>query len=132
MGKVGEFIHQFDQFVREVTLKTETGCTKGDLGSYDTDGFAQAGEGDQRPFVVFRETVAAPDADQSKATAAVKGCITLNKLAAGAIAELQYVKAAANGKVTGADIDEDTYDLLVARAIKAEASGATTVDVLLE
>lgn len=127
---VGEIIHEFNQFIREVTLKTTTGCTKGDLGSYDTDGFTQAGATDKKPFVVFRETVVAPDSGQSKALSAVKGCVTVNK-AVGAIAELQYVKAGASGKVTAAIMGTDDPDLWVGQTLKAATSGATTVDILL-
>lgn len=127
---VGGFVHEFEQFIREVTLKTTTGCTKGDLGHYDTDGFHQATTGDKRPFVVFTKTVVAPESGQSKATAAAKGCITVGK-AAGPINEHQYVKPAANGKVTAFVVGSDSWDDCAGKGLKAATSGATTVDIIL-
>jgi hypothetical protein len=120
---VGEIVHEFDQFVREVTLKTNTGCTKGDVGAYDTDGFAQAGATSKKPFVVFRETVAAPGSGkQAKAKAVVRGCVTVNK-GSNAIAELQLVKVIAAGKV-------DAYAPMDAPASYVEADMQTELDKL--
>jgi hypothetical protein len=131
LSKVGEFTHEFNQRVREVTLKTTTGCTKGDVGHWDTDGFHQATTSDKKPFVVFRETVVAPTAGQSTAVAATNGCILVNKAASGALSEGKYVKPGASGVVAAATMGSDTSDTWVGRVIKAVASGATTVEIEL-
>jgi hypothetical protein len=142
---VGEIIHEFDQFVREVTLKTTTGCTKGDVLAYDTDGFAQAGATSKKPFVVARETVAAPASGQAKAKVVVRGCVTVNK-GTNAIHELQLVKIIAAGKVDAYAVTDapatygeatmqtelDKPEQVVGEALKAAAAGASTVDILLE
>jgi hypothetical protein len=142
---VGEVVLEYGQFQREVTLKTTTGCTKGDVGAYDTDGFAQGGVTSKRPFVVFRETKSAPGSGQSKAKAVLKGAVTVNK-STNAIKEWQLVKIVASGKVdayTALDApasyaeatmqtELDKIEQVVGRALKAAASGDSTVDILLE
>jgi len=149
----GDVIQEFAYRKRKVKLKTTTGCTKGDVLSYDTDGYAPVayvpGTGIPGtgigPYFVALQTVAAPASGQSEVEVLEEGVVEVNKVT-GAIADGAWVVLSTTaGKVTaftnadvGATYAEDTIqDAIemiyrrVGRAYGAAASADTTVKIRL-
>jgi len=149
----GDVIQEFAYRKRKVKLKTTTGCTKGDVLAYDTDGYAPVayvpGTGVPGtgigPYLVALQTVAAPGSGQSEVEVLEEGVVEVNKVT-GAIADGAWVVLSTTaGKVTaftnadvGATYAEDTIqDAIemiyrrVGRAYGAAASGDTTVKIRL-
>jgi hypothetical protein len=75
-----------DPWVKEkVTLKTTTGCTKGQVLAYDTDGYSAATiaircAAPTYPFRVALQTVTAPTAGQSECEVLTRGGVEVNKV----------------------------------------------------
>jgi len=103
----GDIVHekQTPLVKRVVKLKTNTGCTKGDVLAWDTDGYvpgdADAGAGNIGPFYVALETVAAPGAGlQAEVGVLEEGAVVVNKVA-GVINDGDWVGLSTTaGKVT--------------------------------
>jgi len=149
----GDIIQEFAFRKRKVTLKTTTGCTKGDVLAYDTDGYAPVayvpGTGVPGtgigPYFVALETVTAPTSGQSEVEVLEEGVVVVNKVTGAIVDGAWAVLSTTAGKVTafsnadvGATYAEDTIqDAIemiyrrVGRAYGAAASADTTVKIRL-
>ena len=149
----GDIIQEFAFRKRKVTLKTTTGCTKGDVPAYDTDGYAPVayvpGTGVPGtgigPYFVALETVTAPTSGQSEVEVLEEGVVVVNKVTGAIVDGAWAVLSTTAGKVTafsnadvGATYAEDTIqDAIemiyrrVGRAYGAAASADTTVKIRL-
>jgi len=149
----GDVIQEFAFRKRKVTLKTTTGCTKGDVLAYDTDGYAPVayvpGTGIPGtgigPYFVALETVTAPTSGQSEVEVLEEGVVVVNKVTGAIVDGAWVILSTTAGKVTafsnadvGATYAEDTIqDAIemiyrrVGRAYGAAASGDTTVKIRL-
>jgi len=149
----GDILQEFAFRKTKATLKTTTGCTKGDVLAYDTDGYAPVayvpgaaipGTG-IGPYFVGLQTVAAPGAGQSEVEALEEGVVEVNKVA-GALAKGAWVvlstTAGKVGAFTNADVGaayaedtiQDAIEMIyrrVGRVHKAAAAGDTTVIIRL-
>lgn len=102
----GDTVREFGMLKVRVKLKTTTGCTKGDLLYYDTDGYApatltivNASLTVDYKFLVAQETITAPGSGQSYVNALAEGGIEVSKVT-GALVVGQLVGASATaGKV---------------------------------
>ncbi len=147
----GDIIKEFDMLVVNLTLKTVTGTTKGDVLAFDTDGYAAAlrtagpGGVGKAPFYVALETVTAPGSGQKTIRALARGAITVKKIT-GAINQGAKVRVGTTaGQVSAyaapdapsayaegtVQAELDKIDEVVGTALKAAASGDTTMDILL-
>jgi len=148
---IGDMVQGYAYRKGTRTLKTTTGCTKGYVLAYDTDGYSHATQALRTaaptyPFVVADETVTAPGSGQSEADVIEEGVVELAKVT-GAIGKDQLVGISTTaGKVTAwtapdapstygeatvqAELDKFLY--VIGRAHAAAASGDTTVKVRLK
>ena len=148
---IGDVIQEYGYRKGTRTLKTTTGCTKGYVLAYDTDGYSHATQALRTaapayPFVVADETVVGPGSGQSEAKVIEEGVVELPKVT-GAIAKGQKVGISTTaGKVTAwtapdaptayaeaamqAELDKLLF--VVGEAHAAAASGDTTVKVRLQ
>ena len=94
----GDIVQEFGFRKRTVKLKSQTGCTKGDVLAWDTDGYAPAtGVG---PYFVALETVSAPASGQATVEVLEEGVVEVGKVA-GAINDGDWVGISSTaGKVT--------------------------------
>lgn len=151
---VGDVLQEFAFRKRKVKLKTTTGCTKGDVLAYDTDGYAPVayvagasipGTG-IGPYMVALQTVAAPASGQSEVEVLEEGCVEVGKITGVAIPDGAWVVLSTTaGKVTvftnadvGAAYAEDTIQdaiemiyRTVGRGYGAAASADTSVKIRL-
>ena len=149
MTEAGDVIQEFSHRKRTVKLKTTTGCTKGQVLAYDTDGYApadaDAASANIGPFYVATKTVAAPASGQADAEVLEEGVIILDKVT-GAIADGDWVGLSTTpGKVTSfskpdapgsyaeatMQAELDKIFKRIGRAYGAAATNDTTVKVRL-
>lgn len=91
-----------------ITLKTTTGCTKGDYLCYDTDGWAPATQAllagplaAMYKKYIATETIAAPGAGHAQASVLAEGVVGISKIA-GALVKGQIVGATSTAGKVGA------------------------------
>jgi hypothetical protein len=126
----GDVVKTFRFRKETMTLKTTTGCTKGQLLCYDTDGWAPATQtllagplsAMYKKYVAL-ETVAAPGTGQSEVSALAEGIVGILKVA-GALVKGQRVSASATAGSVGAKVGPD------APATVNEANVQTMMDTL--
>jgi len=150
---LGDVFLEFGFKKTKVKLKTTTGCTKGDVLAFDTDGWAPVayvagaaipGTG-IGPYYVALQTVAAPGSGQSEVEVLEEGVVEVGKVT-GALKQGQWVvlstTAAKVGAFVNADVGaayaEDTIQdaiemiyRLVGRVHRDAASGDTSVVIRL-
>jgi len=104
----GDVIKTFRFRKETLTLKTTTGCTKGYVLYYDTDGFNHATQtlvkadlAKAWKFYVATATVVAPEAGQSTADALAEGVIEISKVV-GALKKGQRVGVTSTAGKVGA------------------------------
>lgn len=124
----GDIYKEFGMKVTKYVLKTNTGCVKGDVLAYDTDGWAPADadatSGNKGPFAVALETVTAPGAGkQAVCKVLEEGVVEVNKVT-GAIVKGAWVALSTTvGKVKA-------YSALDAPATYTEAAMQAELDKL--
>ncbi|MBS7651493.1 MAG: hypothetical protein QXK96_05875 [Candidatus Bathyarchaeia archaeon] len=122
----GDIYKEFGMKVSRYILKTNTGCVKGDVLAYDTDGWAPADadatSGNKGPFAVALETVTAPGAgNQAACKVLEEGVVEVNKVT-GAIVKGGWVALSTTpGKVKA-------YSALDAPATYTEAAMQAELD----
>ena len=148
----GDIIREFGMGRIKVKLKTTTGCTKGQLLYYDTDGYAPATQAivnasltADYKFLVALETVTAPASGQSEVHALAEGVVEILKVT-GAIVQGQFVGATTTAGQVGAlakpdapasyaeataQAEFDKLQYAAGYAVAAAASGDATVKVRL-
>jgi hypothetical protein len=115
----GDVVKTFRFRKETITLKTTTGCTKGQLLCYDTDGWAPATQAllagplsaMYKKYVAL-ETVAAPGSGQSVAGVLAEGVVGVSKVS-GALVKGQRVSATSTAGSVGAKVGPDapaSYD----------------------
>ena len=121
----GDVIKTFRFRKETLTLKTMTGCTKGYVLYYDTDGFNHATQTLVKSdltktwkFYVATATVVAPESGQSIADALAEGVIEISKVV-GALKKGQRVGVTATAGKVGALVKPDACVSYVEAALQA-------------
>ena len=120
----GDPVQGFNYRQTSRTLKTTTGCTKGYVLAYDTDGFAHATQALRTttrtyPIVVAFETVVAPGSGQSVAKVIEDGVIEIEKVT-GAIGKGQLVGLSTTAGKVGAYVAPDAPSTYAEATVQAE------------
>jgi hypothetical protein len=145
----GDIIQEFGFRKRTVKLKTGTGCAKGDVLAWDTDGYApadaDAAGANIGPFFVALETVVGKEGVQEEVQVLEEGVVEVAKVT-GAINDGDWVGLSTTaGKVTafskpdapasyseaGMQAELDKVFKRVGRAYGSAASADATVKIRL-
>jgi hypothetical protein len=120
----GDPVQGFNYRQTSRTLKTTTGCTKGYVLAYDTDGFAHATQALRTAaptyaIVVAFETVVAPVSGQSTAKVVEDGVIEIEKVS-GALVKGQLIGLSTTAGKVGAWVAPDAPTAFAEAALQAE------------